>query len=192
MQKPESIPPSDERLMQQVQNGDQRAFRKLYQRYHRKVFGYFYRMLNRDRDLASDMLQEVFVKVVEKANGYDPDKSFKTWLFSMASNLCKNQYRKWDNRDKAFAAWAEQNGVLIAADMPLKMDLEKFGEALDKALETLDEKKKTAFILRFKEDFSLEEIAAVQDCPVGTVKSRLYYTLRLLQEQLAEFNPETI
>lgn len=176
--------------MQQVQNGDQRAFRQLYQRYNRKVFGYFYRMLNRDEELASDMMQDLFVKVMEKSHLYQPDKAFKTWLFTLASNQCKNQFRKWANRDKAFAAWAEERGVLLPADAPLQLDLEKFGDALDTLLETLEEKKKTAFILRFKQDFSLEEIALIQECPVGTVKSRLYYTLRWLQEQLAEFNPE--
>lgn len=186
------IPLTDEQLMQQVQNGDQRAFRQLYQRYHRKAFGYFYRMLNRDKELAGDMMQELFVKLMETAGQYDPSKRLKTYLFSMASNLCKNQYRKWENRDKAFAAWAEENGVTVQADIPQRLDLEKFGVALDAALETLDEKKKTAFLLRFKEEFSLEEIAEVQSCPVGTVKSRLYYALRLLQERLAAFNPEMI
>ena len=80
---------SDEKLMIACTQGDQKAFKELYQRYAQKLFGYFYKMLN-DHSKAEDQLQEVFTKVIEKGHLFDANKSFSVWIFTIAANQVKN------------------------------------------------------------------------------------------------------
>ena len=83
----------DERLMELVVKGDERAFATLYDRYHRRLLGYFHRMLWNDRERAQDFLQDLFTKLATQPERYDRARPFQTWLFSVANNMCKNAYR---------------------------------------------------------------------------------------------------
>jgi len=83
----------DERLMELVVRGDERAFAALYDRYHGRLLNYFHRMLWHDRERARDMLQDLFTKLANRPASYDPARPFQTWLFSVANNMCKNAYR---------------------------------------------------------------------------------------------------
>ena len=89
---------SDERLMELIVRGDERAFGALYDRYHSRLLNYFHRMLWHDRERAQDFLQELFTKVARNPASYDPARPFCTWLFSVANNMCKNEYRKEEVR----------------------------------------------------------------------------------------------
>ena len=85
---------TDERLMQLVGRGDHEAFRELYGRHARRLQGFFLRMLEHDSDKAADFTQELFMKVYEQRRRFDARQSdFTTWLYAMAYNLCKNEYR---------------------------------------------------------------------------------------------------
>ena len=84
---------TDEELMHFIINGEEFAFNELYKRYAKKLLGYFTRMLNYDRIMAEDALQDVFLKIAEDPTRFDHSRSFKTWVFAIASNQCKNFYR---------------------------------------------------------------------------------------------------
>ena len=92
---------SDERLMEMIVRGDERAFGTLYDRYQRKMITYFSRMLWNDRERAQDFLQELFTKIARKPDSYDPSRPFSTWLYSVANNMCKNEYRREGTRKAA-------------------------------------------------------------------------------------------
>ena len=85
---------SDEHLMKLIQGGDASAFNELYDRYSKRLLHYFYRMLGQKEDKAQDFLQDLFLKVIDKTDFFDTDKNFSTWIFTVAYNLCKNEYRK--------------------------------------------------------------------------------------------------
>ena len=85
---------TDSELMQQIVSDDQVAFSELYLRYKDRMYYYFYRMLNNSADQANDFLQELFMKLIEKPESYKPAYPFATWLYSVANNMCKNEYRK--------------------------------------------------------------------------------------------------
>ena len=89
---------SDEELMAYVLNGQHPAFEELYKRYAKPMLHFFYRQLYQDEDMAQDFLQDLFIKVIEKATLYHPEKKFKVWIYTLASNMCKNEYRKNDVR----------------------------------------------------------------------------------------------
>ncbi len=183
---------TDEELMLHIVSGKVEAFDELYYRYSKPLMTYFYRMLNFDKVLAEDALQDLFLKIAEHPQKFDRSRSFKTWIFSVASNACKNYYRHQQvvNNSKGELTYYEEMKLddSLVKDIS-KLDAIKFNELLEEVLNELAPEKKEAFILRYQEDRSLADIAEIQECPIGSVKSRLHYTLKILEEKLHIFNP---
>jgi RNA polymerase sigma-70 factor (ECF subfamily) len=183
---------SDEELMLHLCNGEVLAFDEIYYRYSKQLLGYFIRMLNFDKGLAEDALQDLFLKIAECPEKFDASRSFKTWIFSIASNSCKNFYRHqkvvFESKEELsyLGEKANNDEFLKAAS---RMDAKEFRKILDEALNELSPEKKEAFILKYQEDKTIADIAFIQNCPEGSVKSRLHYTLKTLEEKLKIFNP---
>jgi RNA polymerase sigma-70 factor (ECF subfamily) len=182
---------TDEDLMQFVAKGDSMAFEELYHRYSKPMVNFFCRMLWKDREKAQDFMQDLFTKIVHKPDAYDASRPFKTWLYSIANNMCKNEYRKQEVRKNTVNGLHENINVADAsADRSKNLDHQAFQEMLDKELEALEEVQRTTFLLRFKMDLSIKEIAEITDTSEGTVKSRIFYTLKKLSEKLKMFDPK--
>ena len=180
---------SDEELMSFAQGGDRNAFEEIYDRYFAKIKMFFKRSLWNDMELAEDLSQDLFIKVIKNLKKYDDTKTFKTWLYSIANNMCKNQYRHYDVKEKA-SEELKQATIIKMHRSDINIDQKIFKEELEKALNELDYKKRSCFILRFKHDLTIAEIAKIEACSEGTIKSRLFYTLRSLAESLKPFNPK--
>lgn len=172
---------SDEKLTIFISNGDVAAFNELYNRYNERILYYFYRMLWNDKELAQDFLQDLFMKIIDKLNTFNADRKFSTWIFSIAHNMCKNEYRKRKVREVAvmeldvvYDAFDDETAVYSALQIEDVFD----------CLNDLDELHRTAFLLKYREGLSIEAIGAVLDLPVGTVKSRLFYTRKKIQKDL--------
>lgn len=184
---------TDEKLMAKVSYGDAAAFEVIYDRYSKVLVNYFHRMLWKDREKAQDMMQDFFTKIVRKPELYDPNKrAFTTWMFSVANNMCKNEYRRAEVRKGTVGGLNEEMAVSNNDhENPLRqLDHAMFGERLYEELDKLSEEQRSTFVLRFKEEKSIKEIAEICNCSEGTVKSRVFYTLKKLSEGLKEFNPE--
>ncbi len=183
----------DEELMVFITKGEELAFDEIYQRYSQRLLGYFIRMLNFDRELAQDALQDLFLKIAEAPEKFDSSRSFKTWVFTVASNSCKNYYRHSQIVSesavelKYLAKEKNENSFLKMAS---KMDAKEFRIMLDGVLNELSPEKKEAFILKYQEEKTITEIAEIQACPEGSVKSRLHYTIKILEEKLKIFDPK--
>jgi RNA polymerase sigma-70 factor, ECF subfamily len=184
---------SDEELMLHLSRGEASAFDEIYKRYGKRLLGYYIRMLNFDRHLAEDALQDLFLKIAEAPEKFDGSRSFKTWIFSVASNSCKNYYRhkKVVDGSKEEMVYLEMsytgNEFLKTAS---RMDATVFRKMLEEVLNELSPEKKEAFILKYQEEKSIAEIAIIQDCAEGSVKSRLHYTIKILEEKLKIFDPQ--
>jgi RNA polymerase sigma-70 factor (ECF subfamily) len=181
---------TDEELMQMIAKGDVMAFEELYDRYSKPMVNYFCRMLWKDREKAQDFMQDLFTKIVNRPDQYDSSRNFKTWLYSIANNMCKNEYRKQEVRKNTVKMTHEN--IKVYDESPEKsrlMDAEVFNEMLDKELEELEEVQRSTFLMRFKMDLSIKEIAEIHQCSEGTVKSRIFYTLKKLSEKLKMFDP---
>ncbi len=181
---------SDERLMELVCRGDERAFGALYDRYQRKLMSYFCRMLWNDRERAQDFLQELFTKIAQRPGSYDPSRPFSTWLYSVANNMCKNEYRREGTR-KAAVPELRSGLEHVRADHGEGVDRERFRERLDAELDKLDPDHKATFVMRYHEEMAIKEIAGTFGISEGTVKSRLFYTLKKLAERMREFDPRS-
>jgi RNA polymerase sigma factor (sigma-70 family) len=175
----------DEELMERVLRGDRDAFSEIYDRYADIMLRYFYRMLWQDREHAEDMVQDLFVKMIRKPELYDPGRTFRPWLFSVAANMCKNEYRKAEVRRQAAQEIRAGGAMATSGDeLALRMDRDEMLLALDRAIENLEPHHRETFILRYKHDLPLKEIAEVTGCSEGTVKSRLFYATKKLTLEL--------
>lgn len=183
---------SDEELMLLVAKGEVLAFDEIYSRYSQRLMVYFTRMLNFNKVHAEDALQDLFLKLAEAPEKFDSNRSFKTWIFSIASNTCKNYYRhlsvvKQSSEEMAYLQNQSVDSSYLTS--ACKLDNNEFKKMLHEVLNELPIEKKEAFLLKYQEEKSLNEIAEIQNCPVGSVKSRLHYTLKVLEEKLHLFNP---
>jgi RNA polymerase sigma-70 factor (ECF subfamily) len=178
---------SDEDLMRLLINdNDDRAFELVYDRYGSKMHSYFYRMLYQDSDKADDFTQDLFMKIVERPEMFDPNRRFSTWLYTVAGNMVKNEYRR-NGRYQIVNEVPERPIPECFEYIPEPMDRALFERQLEQAVDELDEPHKQCFILRYQEGMSVKEIGEVLGCPEGTVKSRLYYTVRKLSDKLKIF-----
>jgi len=177
----------DEQLMLLVGKRDQKAFEVLYDRYSKLMFNYFNRMLWKDREKSRDFTQELFTKLIHKPHLYDAARPFKTWLYSIAHNMCKNEYAKHEVRKVAHSELRREDSSVSGLEMQKGMDRAQFMEKLGEALGELDETKRQTFELRFTQELSIIEISEVMQVSEGTVKSRLFYTLKELNKRLKIF-----
>ncbi len=178
---------SDEELMVLfIQKGHNKYIEQIYKRYSPKLLGYFFRMLNGDDEKAQDLLQDLFLKVIEKKQQFDPSKKFYTWIFTIASNSFKSDYRKLSNRNTTRDYPIEKTPLQYDENL---FDRKEFKIALRKGINQLTTKHKIAFILRYNEGFTVKEIAEITATSEGTVKSRIYYATQQISENIKEFSP---
>ena len=159
----------DEHLALLVADGDEEALRELLRRYQQPLSAFLYRQTGgADVD---DLYQETWLRVVRHARRFDARRRFSTWIFQIAVNLC----RDWHRRRTPPAGEIEDDRADPHGVAPI--------EAAHDAtvlLATLPESQREVMILRFYHDLAEEEIAAILDCPRGTVKSRLHNALSRL------------
>lgn len=174
-------------LMTWLQEGDEHAFNEIYARYSRRLLHFMFRMLGQDEAKAQDFLQDVFLKLVAHPEKFDTTKNFKSWIFTVAANLCKNHFRSHKKQ------WVELSAVQepqYPENTTATFDHQLFKAELGATLNELTPVYKEAFILRYHEGLSLHEIAVVTDAPLGTVKSRLHSATRQLSEKLIHYQPK--
>jgi RNA polymerase sigma-70 factor (ECF subfamily) len=177
---------SDETLMLNIKGQDDKAFEELYRRYSELLLFYFFRMLGGNAAMAKDFLQELFLKIIEQPEKFNTHLKFKTWIYTIAHNLCKNEYRKQAVRNKnTESLYPGTENHTLPDDI---LDQKLFNNALEKALESLSFEQKSIFVLRHQKHLSIREIKKVTGLPEGTIKSRLYYAIQKLADQLKEYN----
>ena len=174
---------SDQELMRSLQLGDIGALEQLHLRYAEKLHYFFYRSLYSRKEEAEDFVQDFFLRLYDKCDLFDTSLSFRSWIFSIAHNMLKNHFAKQEVREKHRESEIEtQSIVQFEKDLENKMQTEQ----LFKQLDELDLQKKEIFLLRFKEDLSIKEIAKVVDLPEGTIKSSIHYSIKRIKQKLAE------
>lgn len=185
---------TDDYLIGQFQSGDRDAFTHLVHRHKRDIFQFILSKVN-DREFASDLTQDVFVKLFKSAGLYQPTGKFRSWLFRMAQNICIDYHRKHqkasilslDNPDET-----NENLALLdqiqdeSANPEHETEFVELQSIIECALNSLAEEQRTAFVLCQYQGMSYSEIASVQKVPVGTVKSRIHHALIKVRDYLKE------
>lgn len=171
---------TDLELVQRVQSGDKRSFDILVLKYQHKVVNLVLRYVH-DHDTAEDVAQEAFIKAYKGLKNFRGESAFYTWLYRIAINTAKNhlvsQSRRLPDID-IDAEEAEQFGGESAlkeyATPEREMLTAEIQVAITETIESLPEDLRTAIILRELEGMSYEEIAETMECPIGTVRSRIF------------------
>ena len=171
---------ADQQLVERVKKGDKRAFDLLVGKYQHKVLSIIGRFVN-DPDEAKDVSQEAFIKAYRALPKFRGDSAFYTWIYRIAVNTAKNHLVSRGRRppgtdiDVADAEFHQSGVVLHEIATPENQLMKDELEALVyKALSDLPDDLRTAVTLREFDGLSYEEIAEVMDCPVGTVRSRIF------------------
>lgn len=175
--------------MSRIVRGDKRAFDTIYTRYSGALMRYFHRMLWRDKEKAEDFVQDFFMKIIKQPEAFDSKRKFSTWMYSVANNMCKNEYRRMGIRKPA--EFESVSGTLFSdhPDAGKRIDRKMFMNSLGAELERMEETHRSVFVLRFEENLSIREIADILGISEGTVKSRIFYTLRKLADRLKVYAP---
>ncbi len=181
----------DQQLVERVQRGDKGAFDLLVTKYQRKIFRLLSRLI-RDAAEVEDVAQEAFIKAYRALPNFRGDSAFYTWLYRIAINTAKNhlvsQGRRAPTSTEADIDEAEtfdDGEHLRDLNTPDSMLLSKqVAEAVNRAIDQLPEDLRTAIVLREIEGLSYEEIAETMNCPIGTVRSRIFRAREAIAQEL--------
>jgi RNA polymerase sigma-70 factor (ECF subfamily) len=161
--------------------GEERAFQELVERYQTRLLNFIYRTIG-DREKAEDLVQEVFIRVYRHLHRFDRSKKFSTWIYTIASNLAKNELRNRSRNPLVFFQtikknWQDEERPLQFEDTGSRPDdlyrKRHLKSLVESSVAQLPEHHRQVFILRELEGKSYEEIAEITGCNLGTVKSRL-------------------
>lgn len=188
--------PLDEELMMRVKmEGDEEAFELLVQRHRRPILNFAYRFMG-DREIAEDISQDVFLRLWASSSTYLPVAKFTTFLYTIAKNLCLNAMAKSKNApamqslDDPDASGSEsvtslQDGSITSGNSP---DQEVVGKEIvgkiEEAVGKLSPEHRLVFILTEYHGYSYQEVAAIAQCPIGTVASRKNTAVKQLRQRL--------
>lgn len=172
---------ADQALVERVQAGDKQAYGLLVAKYQRRLLRLVSRLV-RDPAEAEDVTQEAFIKAYRALAGFRGDSAFYTWLYRIGVNTAKNWLvangrraptsTELDNED---AENYGESDLLRDVDTPERLLMTKqIGETVNAAMSELPEELRTAISLREVDGLSYEEIAQVMECPIGTVRSRIF------------------
>lgn len=185
---------TDEDLVARARGGDLDSFNQLVQRWERPIYALAYRVIGRDED-ARDVAQEAFLRAYRALPGFKGQAKFSSWLYRITLNLC----RDWMRRERRTPVAQAPEGVdlleLATESTPSESieDLvarKELGRAVAKAMSNLPDEQRTAIILKEYQGLTFQEIADLLECPLSTVKTRLYQGLSVLRRQLEQAGVE--
>jgi RNA polymerase sigma-70 factor (ECF subfamily) len=179
-----TVTPSDQQLMTQLKEGDLEALGALYERHWMPVFRTLL-AVTRDPAAAEDILQDCFLRLHRFSGRFDTRRPFRPWLYRMAVNLAYSwaaRADRWETPADDLLEWVPCPDDICPER---KVELNELNEQVLEAVAALSFPQSSTMALYYLNSCSLKEIATLLDCPVGTVKSRLYYGRESLQRMMA-------
>lgn len=174
---------TDIQLVGRVQQGDQKAFELLVIKYQRKIERLVARIV-RDTNMIPDIVQETFIRAYRALPDFRGEAQFYTWLYRIAVNTAKKSLLEIKNRPEILESqyvdpereetYGVQDHLIDVSTPEAMLSAKEIVDTVHQAIEALPEELKQAILLREIEGLSYEEIAQVMDCPVGTVRSRIF------------------
>ncbi|HWP99509.1 MAG TPA: sigma-70 family RNA polymerase sigma factor [Vicinamibacterales bacterium] len=180
---------TDEELVARSMSGDLDSFNQLVLRWERPIYALAYRVVGREED-ARDICQETFLRAFRALGGFKGQAKFSSWLYRITLNLCRDFLR----RERRFAAIRPADGDGAGEPPSDRVSPEESVEELAsrrelarlvaRAMDALSEEQRTAIVLKEYHGLTFQEIADLLDCPLSTVKTRLYQGLQVLRREL--------
>ncbi len=189
------MPSTDEELVALSIGGDLDSFNQLVLRWERPIYALAYRVLGREED-ARDVAQETFLRAFRALKGFKGQSKFSSWLYRIALNLC----RDWIRRERRAPVSQVPEGIDIAElagaaevgeSIEDRVARQELGRVVGRVMSALPEEQRTAIILKEYHGLTFQEIAELLNCPLSTVKTRLYQGLTVLRRQLQDAGVES-
>lgn len=178
-------------LIERCKNGDLEAFGELVSKYEKQVYNIAYRFMG-NYDDASDLAQEAFVRAFRAISGFRGDASFKTWMYHIVANVCRDELRRRKRQPVV-----SLDTPIITDDGEINREQEdwtlaperiyenkEFQETIQQLLNELIPEYRQVLVLREIQGFTYEEIASTLECSLGTVKSRINRARKALRDQI--------
>jgi RNA polymerase sigma-70 factor (ECF subfamily) len=177
---------TDDALITSFNNGDQSAFTQLVDRYKRDIFNYMFTRTS-DRELSSDLSQEVFVRIYQNARRYQAKGKFRAWLFQIARNIYIDAVRKDSKASVISIDEKDLYDIEDPSETPShRYEIKEMSDLVSAVLAGLPDQQRTAFELCQFHGKRYHEIASIMHCPVGTVKSRIHSALSKIRDAFVE------
>jgi len=187
---------SDHELLERCRAGDEEAFDDLVRRHQQRAFNVAFQVL-RDREDATEVAQDAFVRIYRSVDSFRGECEFTTWLHQIVVNLARNKHRWWKRRGRQSSVSLDSPVEMGDGEAPMQIaasgdapDVEtvkaEFVELLSRRMEELPRKLCEVLVLRNVEDLSYGQIAVVLDCSIGTVKSRIARARKALRESMQD------
>ena len=181
---------TDEELVARSRGGDLDSFNQLVVRWERPIYALAYRVIGREEE-ARDVAQETFLRAYRALGGFKGQAKFSSWLYRITLNLCRDWIRR-ERRTPVSQAPEGLDIIEMAGESEPSESIEELvsrrelGRAVAKAMALLPEEQRTAIILKEYHGLTFQEIADMLECPLSTVKTRLYQGLTVLRKQLQD------
>lgn len=184
----------ESQLVDRARRGDMAAYDELVQRYQQRIYATVYHMTSNHED-ANDLAQEAFIKAYQALKSFKGGSSFYTWVYRIAVNKTINFLKQRKNRthmslnDLDFNAENDPDLVALTSEKTPRREanLTELQEKLNEAMQQLSEQHRLVVTLHDVQGLSHEEIAAIMECNIGTVRSRLFYARQQLQGYLSDY-----
>lgn len=179
----------DSILIKDYKRGDQSAFTELFNRYKNIVYNFIYRLVT-NPDVAEDLLENTFIKMIRSLDKYQERYKFKQWLFSIANSVTIDYLRK---RRKEFLVDPIEDWMELPDDSPstqVMLEKEELKNIIEDKVNKLPPKQKQVFIMRQETNLTFREIAEILGCPISTVLSRMHNAVVNLRRSLKECDYE--
>ncbi|HKO96683.1 MAG TPA: sigma-70 family RNA polymerase sigma factor [Pyrinomonadaceae bacterium] len=184
-------PISEELVIAACQEGDRDAFRQLFETYKDKVFSIAIYSLGGDEAVASDVSQQVFLKLMTTIGQFRGDSAFTTWLYRLVVNACADEQRK-RRRFLSFGDWTPVNKPEDKRSQEHRYAKLELADSVKGAIQELSPKLRMPILLKYVEGMSYDEIATVLDCSKGTVASRLNRGHQSLAKKLGHLRDQLV
>jgi len=186
---------TDAALIKQFREGDVGAFNRLVWRWEKPLFNFIYRSIGNE-ETAKDICQTTFIRTFRELKKLRDPEKFSSWIYRIALNLCRDEYKKKKNRPLLSLSGCDFNGDTVnlieqMSDQNVKTPEElchhqQISEILKRSLMMLPEEQRVVIVMKQYQELKFSEIADILSQPINTVKSRLYYGLRTLRKILEE------
>jgi RNA polymerase sigma-70 factor, ECF subfamily len=181
----------DKTILQQAANGDHFAFKHIYEVYRENVYSLTYYMLGNEND-AYDVSQEIFIKLFTSLGQFKHESEFSTWFYRLSINACLDHLRKENRHRTRYVNQTETDSFADTSTEPLDLLVlrDQINNDIEKAIQTLSPKLRSAMMLRHIDGLSYEDISRILNCSVGTVSSRLNRGYKSLGKALIHLKDE--
>ena len=174
---------TDEAIMEAVKDGDLQQMSLLFDRYHKRIFNFLARM-TMDREMAEDLTQNVFIRLIKYRTSYRHGLKFQSWIYQVARNVFSDHYQANKNKSSHFIDVEKVSDTV--ADKNETMDQDEREELLHRSLGMLDEEQREVLVLTRFQQLKYEEVAVIMETTVANIKVKVHRAIAKLREHYFE------